>query len=65
MIVIENECVGCPPDLGCIGNSCPYLRVPRFYCDECKDETKLYWFENEQLCIDCVEHRLERVKYDD
>ncbi len=64
MIQIENECVGCPPDIGCIGNSCPYLNVPRFYCDECGYEEKLYWFDDEQLCMDCIEKRLERVEYD-
>lgn len=65
MINIENECVGCPPDMGCLGKSCPYLDVPRFYCDECGDEAELYWYEGEQLCIDCIEKRLEKVEYDD
>lgn len=64
MIRIENECVDCPSDMGCIGNSCPYLNVPRFYCDECNHEDKLYWYENEQLCIDCIIKRLESVEYD-
>ena len=64
MIVVENECVGCPSDLGCIGNSCPYLNVPRFYCDCCGDEVDdLYYFDGQELCIDCIEHRLERVAY--
>jgi hypothetical protein len=65
MIVTENECVGCPPDMGCIGTSCPYLNVTRFYCDECDDEAELYWFDDEQLCIDCIIQRLERVEIDD
>ena len=63
MIQIENDCVGCPIEL-CIGGRCKYLNVPHFYCDECEDESyPLYWFENEQLCIDCIEKRLERVEY--
>lgn len=65
MIKIENECVGCPPDLGCIGNSCPYLHVYRFYCDKCNCEEELYWFEDEQLCIDCILEQLERVECDE
>jgi hypothetical protein len=65
MIVTENECVGCPPDMGCIGTSCPYWAVTRLYCDECDDEAELYWFEDEQLCIDCIIKRLERVEIDD
>jgi hypothetical protein len=63
VIQIENECVDC--GLPCIYNSCPYYRVPRFYCDECGFEAELFWFENKQLCIECIESRLEKVKLDD
>lgn len=63
MIKVENECVDC--GLPCIYESCPYWAVKRFYCDECHDEAELYWFEEEQLCIDCIEKRLERVECDD
>ena len=35
MVKIENECVDCPPDLGCIGSACKYKNVPRYYCDIC------------------------------
>jgi hypothetical protein len=63
MISLEDECVGCPAELGCLGNSCPYKNVPRFYCDGCGNEAKLYWYDGEQLCIDCIECRLERVEY--
>lgn len=64
MIKFEDECVDCPPEL-CVGRFCKYLNVPRFYCDECNDEAELYWFDDEQLCIDCIEERLERVELDD
>lgn len=63
MIKIENECCDC--GLPCIYESCPYWAVKRFYCDECGDEAELYWYDNEQLCIDCIEKRLERVECDD
>ena len=66
MIRFENECVGCPPDMGCIGSSCPYLNVPRLYCDECDNEEHvLYWWDDQQLCLDCIEARLERVEIDE
>lgn len=65
MIVTENECVGCPPDMGCIGDSCPLLNVRRLYCDECENEEILYWWDGQQLCLDCIEARLERVEIDD
>ena len=56
---LENECVDC--GLPCLGNSCPNRNVPRFYCDECGDEAQLYDFDGEELCIDCIEKRLDKV----
>ena len=35
MVRFEDECVGCPPELGCDGDQCPYKNVPRSYGDEC------------------------------
>jgi hypothetical protein len=63
MIITENECVDC--GLPCIYESCPYWAVTRFYCDECNNEVKLYWWDGQQLCLDCIEARLERVEYYD
>ena len=64
VIKTESECVNC--GLPCLRYSCPYFSVTRFYCDDCGDEVEdLYWFGNEQLCIDCVAQRLERVELDD
>lgn len=66
MIRYENECVGCPPDLGCMGDSCPCLNVPRLYCDECgNEECILYWWYGQQICWGCIEAQLERVEIDD
>ena len=57
---IENECVSC--GLPCLGNACPYRNVIRFYCDRCNNETKLYRYEGEELCQDCVLDNLEVVE---
>ena len=57
---IENECVDC--GLPCLGSSCPYRNVIRYYCDRCGEETTLYHFENEELCIGCIKDSLEVVK---
>jgi hypothetical protein len=62
MKVIENECVGCPKEMGCMGSSCPNLNVPHFYCDDCGEETQLYYYEDKELCIDCIEKSLEKVE---
>lgn len=64
MIRVEDECVECPSELGCLGSACPYKDVVRYYCDECKDEYEsIYYFDGQELCIDCIEKRLERVEY--
>lgn len=54
MIKFENECVGCPPDMGCLGSSCKYVNTPHYYCDECGDEAKLHEYENKELCENCL-----------
>jgi len=38
MIQYEDECVGCPPEMGCLGSMCPNRNVPRIYCDICGEE---------------------------
>lgn len=59
---VENECIGCPPELGCIGSACRYSKVTRYYCDECGDETKLFDFDGRELCLSCIEDLLEQVE---
>ena len=60
---IENECVGCT-DIGlhCLGSSCPNRKVVHYYCDDCGYEEQLYYFEERELCIDCIRSRLEEVE---
>lgn len=63
MIVIENECVDC--ELPCIGTSCKYFNVTRYYCDECEYEDLLYEFDGQQLCTECILKRLDVVEGSD
>lgn len=59
MIEYFDECVGC--DLPCF-STCKYKNVPHHCCDECGEyETQLYYFEDEELCINCIKNRLEKV----
>lgn len=59
----KNECVGCTNlGLHCIGSSCPNRSVVHFYCDKCKKEKDIYYFEGQELCIDCIEKMLEKVE---
>ena len=62
MKTIEDECVGCPPEIGCLGSSCPYKNVVHYYCDDCGEETQLYYYDGKELCIDCIEKTLEKVE---
>lgn len=62
MKTIEDECVGCPPERGCLGSSCPYKDVVHYYCDNCGEETQLYYYDDKELCIDCIEKTLEKVE---
>ena len=68
MIRIQNDCCSCAvPGYPCIGERCELLHAKHYFCDECGDEVypgELYWFDGEQLCISCIESRLEVVRYE-
>ena len=57
MIKYEDECVGCPKEMGCLGNACPNRNVPHLYCDKCGDDC-------EELCEDCLKERFEKITLD-
>jgi hypothetical protein len=59
----ENECVNCA--LPCIGSSCKYANVTRYYCDYCGDEATLYHYEGDEICVDCLLQNLEIVEGSD
>lgn len=61
MIKYENDCVGCPDGVPCLGSSCPNKNVPHYYCDDCGNEDDLYEFDGEQLCAECVLARLKKI----
>jgi len=64
MIVHENQCVGCPPEMGCLGSSCSYNDVIVAYCDECGYDTEvLYEYNGKELCEACVLKMLPRREY--
>jgi hypothetical protein len=60
---IEDECVDC--GLPCLGDSCKYKNVERFYCDECGEEEVLYEYDSQELCIECIKTRLTKVEGSD
>ena len=60
MLEYENDCVDC--GLPCLGNACPNKRRPHRYCDECGEEEQLYEYDGLELCLSCVETRLEKIE---
>lgn len=63
MIKYKDDCVGCPPGIGCLGSSCPNRNVPYTYCDKCGDEAPVYALndDDEQLCEECMERELDSI----
>ncbi len=62
MIRYEDQCVGCPTEMGCLGSACPYMGVPVLICDRCRDEVEdLYDYYGEQLCEDCLLKEFDKV----
>lgn len=57
MVVYEDECVGCPTHMGCLGSACPYMNVPHYFCDECGEEwdpEDLHKVEDKMICEECL-----------
>lgn len=66
MLRFENDCVGCPEEWGCIGDTCRYRHVPTLYCDKCGEESEtLYEFDGKDICIDCLEDAVDIRDYAD
>lgn len=66
MIETSNECVGCPPERGCLGAACPHRNVVRLYCDACgKEFSALYDDEGFYICGDCLLERFPIVRAED
>ena len=56
-VVMEDNCVDCPAELGCLGDACPNRHVEVHYCDKCDEELSLnniYEVDGEELCLSCL-----------
>ena len=63
MVKYENECVGCPPEMGCIGSACPNRNVKYLYCDKCGDDAeKLYVVDGKEICEDCLHKMFDTIE---
>ncbi len=60
-IKYESQCVSC--GFPCRYEACRYYKVKLLICDDCGEEfDTLYRFDGKELCIDCIEKRLERIE---
>lgn len=59
MKVKVDNCVncGCTCMLYCPNRDDAY----EYVCDDCGDETQLYHYDGKELCLSCIERRLEKV----
>ena len=65
MIKYEDECVGCPPEMGCMGNGCPNRNVKHLYCDKCDaDCEEVFIWEGWHLCEDCLKKQFDKITLD-
>ena len=58
MTRIEDDCVGCPTYCA----NCGRDRTPHYYCDNCGDETKLFRFDDKELCTECLLEQFDVVE---
>lgn len=63
MIVTENQCVGCPTELGCLGDSCPNRGIRCLVCDECDCAADiLYVVDGQEVCEDCLKNMFDTIE---
>ena len=58
MRVKDNACYGCPECVNCGRNRDYYYHE----CDQCGSTEQLYEFEGEELCVECILERLDKVE---
>ena len=65
MIKYENQCVDCPPNMGCTKPYCKYWHVPIWACDECGDEgVDLYDYDGKELCKYCLLDAVPKIHHE-
>lgn len=57
MVKRENYCVDCHSEMGCLGNSCPFINVTTYYCDVCETEAD-YEIDGDHYCRWCANEYL-------
>ena len=59
LVYDKGNCVGCPPEMGCLGLACDMCYETKMICDICKEEVEdLYVVEGEQMCENCFNENI-------
>ena len=63
MIKYENHCCDCAvPAYPCLGNACPNVNVPVYYCDICDNDTYAeYDIDGEHYCEKCAKEYFKEM----
>lgn len=63
LVYDKRNCVGCPPEMGCLGRDCPQCYETVMRCDVCGKETRdLYrWDGDVDLCENCFDEKIEKI----
>lgn len=61
MKVEVNDCVGCPPNMGCLGSGCPMRHSYYYKCDECEAEYVDCRIDGMDLCDECADKYLNEM----
>jgi hypothetical protein len=65
MVRTESLCCGCQ-GMPCMGSACPNYEITVFKCDDCGvTQEDLYYYDGEELCIDCIIKRLKVLEYEE
>ena len=65
MVRILRGCCGCDAQNTACCISCSERESVEMTCDRCKDDVfRLFWFGDEQLCVDCLLKEFDEVEVD-
>lgn len=69
LIYDKGNCVGCPPEMGCMGKDCPQCWETKMICDICGGECSEVWkADGADYCEDCFDFYIKEhyvhVTYD-
>lgn len=61
----KGGCVGCPTEMGCLGEFCPYCWEYHIYCDSCGREVdEVTRIDDTDYCEECAKSIITRIDYD-